>query len=189
MIGLFWAFGTIFLICEFGERFTTRCESIEEAFYHWYWYLFPMEIQKLLVLAIASAQHTFIIKGYGNIPCTRSTFKSVNRNQFNISFHFNKFHFVLLLDGENMPFIFYGAPPNRWIGKKEHQMFCRDHQVNSGWKNATSLLQCSRCLLVWHPFAPAKSTCIAVVKSRFLMKSIMDSLCVHSRAYLHCSTL
>lgn len=120
MIGLFWSFISVFVVCELSERLTIRCETFEDAFCRWQWYLFPIEMQKLLTIAIANAQQTLVIKGYGNVPCTRETFKTVSGTLiFNSleSHSLLSFYFVLLSGGEDMPFLFHGITSNGWIKK------------------------------------------------------------------------
>lgn len=122
IIGLLWSTASMFLVCELSERLTIRCESFEDDFCRWHWYLFPIEMQKLLSIAIANSQQTMTIKGYANIPCTRFTFKSVIAEKLILKyfemhliiFVFNSmlnlgFYFAFLLGGEDMPFLFYGT--------------------------------------------------------------------------------
>lgn len=84
MIALFWSLCSVFLVCELSERLTIRCESLEDAFYGWPWYSFSNDMQKWFVIVIANAQQTPIIKGFGNVPCTRESFKSVSGNPWKV---------------------------------------------------------------------------------------------------------
>lgn len=41
------------------------------------WYLFPIELQRMLVIFMLDTEQSMIIRGYGNIKCTRDAFKGV----------------------------------------------------------------------------------------------------------------
>lgn len=75
---VFLSFALIFLICECGERVTEQLDVFYEEFIQCNWYLFPMKVQRMLVIFIVYAQQSLLIRGYGNIVCTRDAFKSVS---------------------------------------------------------------------------------------------------------------
>lgn len=41
------------------------------------WYLFPIDVQRMLIVAMANAQQRTYIQGYANTLCARITFKQV----------------------------------------------------------------------------------------------------------------
>lgn len=63
-------------MCDFADDVTDRfyrsniCEHCD-------WYKFPCEVQRLLPIIINNTQSSVVIKGFGNIDCTRERFKQV----------------------------------------------------------------------------------------------------------------
>lgn len=73
---LFWSVVEIFVFCETSERLTIEFDEID--FYNeWDWYLFPNEVRRILPTIIINVQEPVALQGYGNITCTRETFKRV----------------------------------------------------------------------------------------------------------------
>lgn len=68
----------IFVFCEFGERVCSEFNIFHEKLCHCDWYLFPLEMQKMLLIILSSTQQPASIQGYANTQCTRDAFKSVN---------------------------------------------------------------------------------------------------------------
>lgn len=48
------------------------------------WYLFPIEVQKVLPICFLSVQEPVEIKCFGSIACTRETFKKVKSFEYYI---------------------------------------------------------------------------------------------------------
>lgn len=67
----------VFIICEFGGMMTDRFEAFNHNLCQCKWYLYTAELQRLYLLFVVNTQHPVIIRGYGNIICTRETFKKV----------------------------------------------------------------------------------------------------------------
>lgn len=68
----------IFVFCEFGERVCSEFNVFNEELCRCDWYLFPLEMQKMLLIILSSTQQPASIQGYANTQCTRDAFKSVN---------------------------------------------------------------------------------------------------------------
>lgn len=47
--------------------------------YHCDWYLFSIKFQRMLLMILTNSQQPVVIRGYGNIECTRDTFKKVKK--------------------------------------------------------------------------------------------------------------
>lgn len=67
----------LYLFCHFGDQTTERFGVIDDQFYQIAWYKLSLNEQKLLPLAISVAQKEIYFKVFGNISCTRDTFKKV----------------------------------------------------------------------------------------------------------------
>lgn len=72
------SFGSIFATCELGEWITGRSLTIYDVLCQCDWYLLPVELRRKLVVIVLSSQESIIVHGYGNVPCSRETFKKVN---------------------------------------------------------------------------------------------------------------
>lgn len=73
----FWAFAFIVFFCEFGHHVFNAFDDLNTAIDQYHWYLFPIEIQKLLPIVMVGCQKTSSIKGYGDVLCIRDTSKKV----------------------------------------------------------------------------------------------------------------
>lgn len=67
----------VILFCELGEMVTRHYDKVDQILLSCKWYKFPIEIQRILVIAIQNIQQPVVIVGYGNIVCRRETFKKV----------------------------------------------------------------------------------------------------------------
>lgn len=74
----FCAFALLFLFCEFGKRIIDASNKFGDELLMCDWYVFPTSIQKTLPLAMIGLQKPFILCGFGNIQCTRESFKFVS---------------------------------------------------------------------------------------------------------------
>lgn len=79
LLSIVWSFGIIFCICEFGERLTLQFIAFDRQVWQTKWYSMPTELQRMLLVLIANAQQPAFLKSYGNIECTRDSFKMVWR--------------------------------------------------------------------------------------------------------------
>lgn len=74
---LFYAFGMVFIACELGHRASNEFDDIYEVVDAFEWYLFPDELKKIHAIIISSVQRPVNIEFFGNISCSRDTFKGV----------------------------------------------------------------------------------------------------------------
>lgn len=72
----FWSFVQVFVFCDSSERLTGGFEEID-MYCLCDWYLFPMQVRRMLPTVIKSTQKPVIFEGYGNVMCTREMFKRV----------------------------------------------------------------------------------------------------------------
>lgn len=72
-----WSFVVIFCVCEFGHQLTQEFEMFDEKLCQFNWYLLPIELQRMFVIVMANAQQPNVMQGFGNIQCTRDSFKQV----------------------------------------------------------------------------------------------------------------
>lgn len=74
------SFVVIFIYCEFGEAVIKHFNKFDDELYQsTAWYLFPIEVQRMLLIFMADSQQPLRIRGYGNIECTRDAFKTVKQ--------------------------------------------------------------------------------------------------------------
>lgn len=78
LILMFWSFVQVFMFCDFGENVTGGFEELNDAISENDWYTFPIGIQRMFPIIMISIQKTVILRGFGNIPCTREAFKKVS---------------------------------------------------------------------------------------------------------------
>lgn len=67
----------MFIICELGERLSSKFVEFSDTFYQCDWHSFPMEIQKMYVTILADAKKPVMIEGFANTLCARESFKKV----------------------------------------------------------------------------------------------------------------
>lgn len=72
---------TVFIICELCQRMADGFVKIEITIEQFHWYLFPIEIQRMLPVIIAVAQQPVTLECFGSIACTRDVFKDVRLKQ------------------------------------------------------------------------------------------------------------
>lgn len=67
----------VFICCELGERLAIVYDQLDSNIGQFHWYLFPLEIQRLLPLIMINAQQPIILVCFGSISANRETFKKV----------------------------------------------------------------------------------------------------------------
>lgn len=72
-----WALLIILFWCEFGKIVCEKFAVFDHELWQCKWYLFPIEMQRMLVIFMSNTQDQATLLGYGNIECTRDTFKRV----------------------------------------------------------------------------------------------------------------
>lgn len=73
-------FVLLFAPCEMGERLGNLFIKFDVEIGQMNWYLFPIDIQKVLPIVMINTQQPVLIEFFGSIACTRSQFKKVNPN-------------------------------------------------------------------------------------------------------------
>ena len=66
-----------FVVCESGERVTNQFDMIDDELGRCDWHKLPIKMQKMYLIFRSDTQQSKNITSYGNIVCTRETFKRV----------------------------------------------------------------------------------------------------------------
>lgn len=94
---MWYVFGTVYIICEIGERASEAFEEIDNGIGAIFdWYLFPPQIQKILPLLTMDAQQLVALQCFGSILCNRETFENVRIKQRKFV-PFSNFHAQLMI--------------------------------------------------------------------------------------------
>lgn len=67
----------VFICCELGQRTTDMFDEMNSTIDQLDWYLFPIELERMLRMIIANAQRPVSLQCWGGIACTRDCFKNV----------------------------------------------------------------------------------------------------------------
>lgn len=78
IINGFFAFNTVFIACELGQRLSDAFDKIDVNMNHFDWYLFPIEIKRMLPTIYSYAQQPVLLECFGSIVCSREVFKNVS---------------------------------------------------------------------------------------------------------------
>lgn len=70
-------FGTVFIACEIGHRISDAIDESVLTIEQLHWYLFPIEVQRVLPTIIAIVQQPITFECFGSIRCGRESFKNV----------------------------------------------------------------------------------------------------------------
>lgn len=62
-----------------GEIVTDQFDAFNVALCNSFWYLFPNELQRMLLIFMGIAQKPAYVRGYGSTVFTREAFKKVGR--------------------------------------------------------------------------------------------------------------
>lgn len=73
----YWAFLSILLICELGDRVINSFRTID-VYSLCDWHLFPANMRRVLPTVLINIQTAVALEGYGNVRCSRDTCKRVN---------------------------------------------------------------------------------------------------------------
>lgn len=68
----------VFIACEIGQQMNNAFNKIDFAIDQFDYYLFPLEVKRALPMVIVVAQQPVALACFGDITCTRETFKSVS---------------------------------------------------------------------------------------------------------------
>lgn len=72
------AFGILALACELSQRIENTFIEIDAIIGRCDWYLYPIEIQRILPMIISMTQQPVTIECFGSASCNRDQFKKVN---------------------------------------------------------------------------------------------------------------
>lgn len=108
-------------ILSYYSKVSEQFDLLDDALCDCDWYLFPMKMQQMFIIVMAGTQQPTIVQGFGNVLCTRETFKKV-RDYFSVFFlvrisEISSFsnHFSSSSDNKGWFLIFHDIPPNGWI--------------------------------------------------------------------------
>lgn len=73
----FYSFAGSFVYCEISECMSSTFDGLYDEFKQFEFYLLPADLQRSMVIIINTMQQPIIIHGFGNVPCSRETFKKV----------------------------------------------------------------------------------------------------------------
>lgn len=76
-IQIAYQFGAVFVACEVGERLTSLFIEIDAKVENMKWYLFPIEVQRVLPIVMVNVQEKIIVECFGSFTCVRDSFKKV----------------------------------------------------------------------------------------------------------------
>lgn len=84
--------------CMFGEIVTNRFDMFYDAFCNTNWYIFPIELQRILVIFMPIVQKSVLVNGSGKIICRLEEFKKVRyRDLRSIKLNYLKFFLFIWL--------------------------------------------------------------------------------------------
>lgn len=76
----FGMFGTVFVVCEIGHQLTLLAfENIDYDFEQLDWYLFPIEVQRMLPSILIGVQKPIFVGCFGIVEASRDQFQKVNQ--------------------------------------------------------------------------------------------------------------
>lgn len=116
-----WSFAMIALYCEFSHMMCKEFTLFSEEFHRCDWYLFPFQLQRMYLTFLLDTRQITIVRGFGNISCTRDTFKKVinclNSEYIELEWphSFINSYFLCLLDNKYWILLFYDASFNQCI--------------------------------------------------------------------------
>lgn len=73
----FYAFCSVFLVSELGERLTIAYDEIPQVIEQFDCYLFPIEVQRRLPVLMLNAQQSVTLQCFGSTSTNREAFKKV----------------------------------------------------------------------------------------------------------------
>lgn len=76
---VFYSFACHGILCTFGDLLTHQFNVFNDELCMCNWYLFPIDLQRMLLIFIINTQQPAIIHGFADTVCTRDAFKQVWR--------------------------------------------------------------------------------------------------------------
>lgn len=74
---MFWLLALMYTLCQFGQQMTDQFSSFEHTIVGTDWYTFPIDMQRHFIIIMKTGQDPVELKGFGNVYCSRETFKKV----------------------------------------------------------------------------------------------------------------
>lgn len=74
---MMWAFIIVYIYCAYAQMVTDQFGVFEKQLCQCEWHLWPIGIQQMFMIIVASAQQPASIHSYGHIGCTRYVFQKV----------------------------------------------------------------------------------------------------------------
>lgn len=68
----------IFIFCYYGNMVTWECNSIPISAYETLWYLYPIHLQKHIILILQRSQRPFYFTGFEMTTCSLQSFTNVS---------------------------------------------------------------------------------------------------------------
>lgn len=72
---IIWSFAIMFFNCEIGQDVSNQFNKLSDDIWKCDWYLLSHQLQRMLIVIIINAQDPVFIRGFGNVECTRDSFK------------------------------------------------------------------------------------------------------------------
>lgn len=76
-LGGIFGLALVMFACEIGQRMSDAFEEIDITMERFDWYLFPIEVKRMLPVIMENAQEPVTLECFGSIGCTRDVFKKV----------------------------------------------------------------------------------------------------------------
>lgn len=73
---------SVFIACELGERACELFFSVDETLDEIDWYLYPIEMKRMLPIIMIVTQKPIYVELFGSITASRETFKRVRFTDF-----------------------------------------------------------------------------------------------------------
>lgn len=116
---MMYSFVAMFFTCEMGQKVNNQYGDLSDEIYMCDWYLLPNGLQQMFIMVMKITQKSVFIRGFGNMECTRDSFKGVtfrHCSKYDFAFHFQikiriKIYFAIL-DNSCWIIVFYDASSN-----------------------------------------------------------------------------
>lgn len=95
---VFHAFFTVGLACEMGERVCGMFGSIEETMDEIDWYLYPIEVQRMLPAIMMVAQKSIYVEFFASATASRETFSKVSGQAVRLELKIILFYLLIVFN-------------------------------------------------------------------------------------------
>lgn len=110
----------IFSACHFGQNIHEQFAELDGAIYGSDWYRYDINAQRMIPMILSATQEPPILMAFGNVECTRESFKNVNRLKSKVRIKLFKiliFIQILLIGDQQWIFILHHVPQIQIITK------------------------------------------------------------------------